>query len=76
MSEESPDWVYASVDEVYASGYGGANGVATLHLVVNPPSPPLTRKKTFLETLSSFSDQSLWRDLQVDGNGEWIHTSL
>ena len=66
---KTPGWVYASIDE-------GAKGMVTLHSTANPPPLRAAGKKTFLKTLHSFPNQSLWKDMKVDGNGEWIHTAL
>ena len=66
---KTPDWVYASVDE-------GAKGRVTLHSTAKPPPPRAAEKKTFLETLHSFPNQSLWKDMIVNGNGEWIHKDI
>jgi hypothetical protein len=48
--------------------------VVTLHSAAAfpLPSPILT---TFLDRLLSYSNDSLWSDLSVDGNGEWIRDS-
>jgi hypothetical protein len=48
--------------------------VAILHLVAAFPLPPpiLT---TFLDRLLSYGNDSLWSDLSVDGDGEWIGDS-
>ena len=59
---KTPDWVYASVDE-------GAKGMVTPHSTANPQPPKATEKKTFLETLHSFPNQSLWKDMTVDDDG-------
>jgi hypothetical protein len=41
-------------------------------LFPSPPTPPTS----FLETLESFGNPSLWENLHVDGNGEWIWSGL
>ena len=66
---KTTDWAYASVDE-------GANGMFTLHSAARPPSLTTKAKKTFLEMLHSYPNQSLWKDTTVDGDGEWVHAAL
>ncbi len=39
------------------------------------PSSP-TPSTSFLETLESFANPSLWENLHADGNGEWIQSGL
>ena len=65
----TPDWSYASVDE-------DAGGMVALHSTTSPPSPKVMKAKNFLETLKTYPNQSLWENMTVEGNGEWIHTAL
>jgi hypothetical protein len=48
---------------------------AILHLYVEFPSPPAP-PSSFLETLESYGNDSLWENLTVDGDGEWIRHGL
>jgi hypothetical protein len=63
-----PGTHYASLTSISASR-------AILHLYAAIPSPP-THPTSFLETLESFSNTSLYESLIVDGDGEWIHHGL
>ena len=63
-----PGTKYASVDEL-------PNGDVTLHSTADlPQTAPRTR--SFLETLHSFPNQTLWNDLTLDKDGEWISKGL
>jgi hypothetical protein len=48
---------------------------AILHSYAAIPSPP-TPSTSFLETLESFGNPSLWESLIVNGDGEWIHHGM
>ena len=59
---------YASVDEL-------PNGDITLHSTANIPQT-LPRTRSFLETLHTFPNQSMWNDLTLDKDGEWTNQAL
>ena len=68
---QSSTYLKAAVLENTSQGKTeGTRGRVTLHSTANPPPPIATEKKTFLETLHSFPNQSLWKDMTVDGDGE------
>jgi hypothetical protein len=63
-----PGTHYASVTSKSAS-----HAILDLHAAIpSPPTPPTS----FLETLESFGNPSLWESLIVGGDGEWIHHGL
>jgi hypothetical protein len=37
---------------------------------------PSTNTSDFISTLSSISDSSLWSNLQIDGDGNWLITAI
>jgi hypothetical protein len=55
----------------YASITMSSLSCVVMHSKALFPSPP-TPPTSFLETLESFGNPSLWENLHVDGNGEWI----
>ena len=63
---------------------------ATLYASVHPPTTPdsiilhstcdifhePTNPSTFMSCLSSYSNQSLWKNLEIDGDGDWLIKSI
>ena len=62
--DDHPGTKYASIDM-------RPNGDVVLHSTALIPLTPQV-SRSFLRTLHSFPNQSMWDDLKLDGEGEWI----
>jgi hypothetical protein len=67
-NDNHPGTKYASVDV-------RPSGDVVLHSTALIPRTTQVQR-SFLETLHSFPNQSMWNDLQLDGNGEWVSEAL
>ena len=59
---------YASVDLL-------PNGDVTLHSTADYPMAK-TRTTSFVEAMKALPNQSIWKDLKMDDEGEWVRESL
>ena len=67
-SGRPPGKFYVSVDEL-------SDGMVALHSTVDIPRP-LKCKCSFLETLCLFPDQTLWENMDMNEDREWISEGL